>query len=231
MSLREGSVINDEISANSSGKYSRRSVLLTLSAASLSQVIPARRAWAALAGEFKGRVVAEWLPDGRSMKLLEPFAYIDPAGKSWPVPANTIVDGASIPSIFWSIIGGPFEGLYRGPSVVHDFYCQMRTRKYPEVHQTFHNAMLTAGVSTKKAWIMYKAVAQFGPQWPDPKTDPTCEVTNEGFDFERCARTSTTRSLAEPATKEELLQFSREVESEADPADVEKLRTAIDKMN
>ena len=224
-------MIDEELGAHSSGQYSRRSVLLSLAAASLSQAIPVSRAWAASAGEFKGRVVAEWLPDGRSMKLLEPFEYIDNAGKPWPVPANTIVDGASIPSIFWSIIGGPFEGLYRGPSVVHDFYCQMRTRKYPDVHQTFHDAMLTAGVSTKKAWIMYKAVAQFGPQWPDPEADPTCEVTNENFDFERCARTSATRSLVEPATKEELLQFSREVASEADPADVEKLRVAIDKMN
>jgi hypothetical protein len=224
-------VIDDELGANSTIKSSRRSVLLSLAAASLSQVIPSGPGWAGPLGEFKGRVVAEWLPDGRRMKLLEPFEYIDPAGKSWPVPTNTIVDGASIPSVFWSIIGGPFEGLYRGPSVVHDFYCQMRTRKYPEVHQTFHDAMLTAGVSTKKAWIMYKAVAQFGPQWPDPKADPACEVTNENFDFEKCARGTATRSLAEPATKEELLQFSREVASEADPADVEKLRVAIDKMN
>ena len=226
-------MIDDELGVHSSRQcHSRRSVLLTLAAASLSQGIPFNRAWAAPPGEFKGRVVAEWLPDGRSMKLLEPFEYIDPAGKSWPVPANAIVDGASIPSIFWSIIGGPFEGLYRGPSVVHDFYCETRTRKYPEVHQTFHHAMLTAGVGTKKAWIMYKAVAQFGPQWPDPAADPTCEVTSGEFDFERCARSSATRSLpTPPATKEELLQFSREVAAEADPADVETLRSAIDRMN
>ena len=31
-------------------------------------------------GCFIGSVVTEWCDDGRKMKLLKPFAYIDPAG-------------------------------------------------------------------------------------------------------------------------------------------------------
>ena len=40
---------------------------------------------------------------------LRPFSYVDPNGKSWSVRPGTIVNGASIPAAFWSIIGGPFS--------------------------------------------------------------------------------------------------------------------------
>src|SRR4051812_13535146 len=56
------------------------------------------------------------LRNGRDVELIERYEYVDSNGRSWPVPAGTVVDGASIPQPFWSIIGGPFEGLYRGPS-------------------------------------------------------------------------------------------------------------------
>lgn len=210
----------------------RRSVIRSIAVLAFGAGIPGRQSLAEPQGEFKGRVVAEWLPDGRTMKLSEPFEYIDPSGKRWPVPARTIVDGASIPNVFWSIIGGPFEGLYRAPSVVHDFYCQTRTRKCPDVHQTFYDAMLTAGVGRRQAWFMYKAVEKFGPQWPDPRLDPRCEVVNEDYDFENCVRNSVAPEAKMPsATKDELLNFSRQISSEVDPADMEKLREAIDKLN
>ena len=35
-----------------------------------------------------------------------------------------VVDGASIPSVFWSIIGAPYTGKYRDASVIHDYYCE-----------------------------------------------------------------------------------------------------------
>jgi hypothetical protein len=64
---------------------------------------------AAAPPHFVGRVLAEWLPDGRNMRLEEPFEYVDAGGRRWPVPKGISVDGASIPQVFWSIIGGPFE--------------------------------------------------------------------------------------------------------------------------
>ena len=52
-------------------------------------------------------------------------------------------------------IGGrALEGMYRKPSVVHDYYCDSRTRKFQDVHQCFHDAMLCAGVGSKRAWLM-----------------------------------------------------------------------------
>jgi hypothetical protein len=39
-------------------------------------------------GRFDGRVVTEWLDDGRDMQLVEPFAYVDAFGTHWQAPAE-----------------------------------------------------------------------------------------------------------------------------------------------
>lgn len=120
-------------------------------------------------GSYIGKVVATWDGDGRTMTLVEPFAYIDPSGSRWDAPAWSTVDGASIPQFAWSIIGGPFEGKYRDASVIHDVACVEKRRPWESVHYTFFTAMLASGVSTAKAKIMYAAVYHFGPRWPTTK--------------------------------------------------------------
>lgn len=117
-------------------------------------------------GSFVGKVIASWNPDGRTMVLAEPFAYIDPAGMRWDAPAGSTIDGASIPQLAWSIIGGPFEGKYRDSSVIHDVACVEKRRPWKSVHYTFYTGMLASGVGGAKAKIMYGAVYHFGPRWP-----------------------------------------------------------------
>lgn len=39
-------------------------------------------------GRFEGQVVARWEDDGRSMTLVEPFAYIDPRATRWLAAAG-----------------------------------------------------------------------------------------------------------------------------------------------
>lgn len=119
-------------------------------------------------GRFVGTVHAEWLKDGRVMKLTKDFAYVDTKKFNWHVPAGTEVDGASIPRIFWSIIGGPFEGRYRNASVVHDYYCIKKSRSWEDVHRMFYEACLDGGVVNIKAKIMYAAVYMKGPRWDYP---------------------------------------------------------------
>ena len=117
-------------------------------------------------GRFVGQVVATWNADGRTMTLREPFTYIDPAGTEWHAPAGSTVDGASIPRIVWSLIGGPFEGKYREGSVVHDVACITRARPWEATHRAFYFAMRASGVAVVKAKIMFAAVHHFGPRWP-----------------------------------------------------------------
>lgn len=116
-------------------------------------------------GHFSGDLVLKVLPDGRNMELVQPFSYTDGRGISWPVPAGTRVDGASIPSPFWSIIGAPFTGRFRDLSVIHDYYCQTRSRHWKAVHRVFLDGMLARGVDAVQAQLMYLAVYRFGPRW------------------------------------------------------------------
>jgi hypothetical protein len=116
-------------------------------------------------GQFVGDVVAKWEADGRDMTLVEPFAYVDPRDARWDAPAGAVVNGASIPRAFWSLIGGPFEGRFRNASVVHDVACVNRDRPWQEVHRMFHDACRCGGVGAAKAATMYYAVYQFGPRW------------------------------------------------------------------
>ena len=116
-------------------------------------------------GRYEGPVKAEFLDDGRKMRLLAAFIYIDPEEVKWEAPAGSVIDGASIPRIAWSIIGGPFEGKYRDASVIHDVACDQKVRSWESVHKAFYNSMRTSGVGIIKAKVMYGAVYHFGPRW------------------------------------------------------------------
>jgi len=122
-------------------------------------------------GSFDGRVIARWHDNGRDMSLVESFTYIDPAAVRWHAPAGSVVNGASIPRAFWSVIGSPFTGRFRNASVVHDVACVDRTRPWRQVHRMFYEACRCGRTNVVQAKIMYYAVSHFGPRWqPDGRT-------------------------------------------------------------
>ena len=151
-------------------------------------------------GHFEGKVVATWLDDGRRMQLTQDFAYIDPGAKKWVAPTESIVDGASIPKPFWPVIGGPFEGLFRNASVVHDVACDKMNEPWQDVHLMFYNACRCGGVDEVKAKLMYAAVYKFGPRW-EPATQPP------SGDEPRTGATRTTLAPPDVAAVEKLKQF------------------------
>ena len=116
-------------------------------------------------GEFPTNPKVEALDDGRLLRLLEDFAYVDPHGKVWTARQDDVVNGASIPRVFWSLIGGPFSGKFRNASIVHDTACERMSSSWKAVHQMFYEACRCGGVSETKAKIMYAAVYHFGPRW------------------------------------------------------------------
>jgi hypothetical protein len=106
--------------------------------------------------------------EGRKARLLADVIYIDPAGIHWLAPKGWVVDGASIPRPFWTVIGGPWEGKYRFASVIHDVACDQKRRRWDEAARMFYEAMRCSGVQERKAKVMYFAVFKFGPHWPSP---------------------------------------------------------------
>jgi len=132
----------------------------------------------------------ELLDDGRRARLISPLSYVAEDQTPWPVPEGTVVDGASIPRLFWTLIGGPFEGKYRNASIVHDRYCEHHEHPWRDVHRMFYAAMRCSGVSKGQAKIMFYAVYRFGPRWPDPS----------GAKLEAAAPAAAAPSRADPLT-------------------------------
>jgi hypothetical protein len=74
------------------------------------------------------------------------------------IPEGFKSDGASIPKIFWSIIGSPWTGKYARAALIHDFcyWKQIFTRKISDV--IFLDAMEVLRVSLWRRRIMYYSV-------------------------------------------------------------------------
>ena len=123
-------------------------------------------------GRFVGKFVAEFSEDdgGRKVTLKEPDAFVDPAGLEWDVPDGYKTDGASVPAALWAFYP-PFTGNYRSAAVIHDYYCDTKSRGWQDTHKVFYFAMRAAHVDEKTAKIMYGAVYLFGPRW-GPGTAP-----------------------------------------------------------
>ncbi len=116
-------------------------------------------------GRFLDKLIVSLEPDGQTIILLNDFRFVDSTNRLWTAPKGTRVNGASIPRPFWSIIGGPLDGVYRDASVVHDYYCKERLGSWRDVHRAFYDGMRAMDVNPIKAKLMYYAVVQFGPRW------------------------------------------------------------------
>jgi len=97
----------------------------------------------------------------RIFKLEDEFRYISPRG-TITVPKDFITDGASIPRLFWSIIG-PF-GDYFAAAVVHDFLYSLHndTCNRKESDLIFKEAMFNLGVPWYRREVIFRAVRMFG---------------------------------------------------------------------
>lgn len=125
------------------------------------------------AGVFSDTPKIEFIdtPDApnRNVRVLDDFTFTQAdSGLVWDAPAGSMVDGASIPQVLWSLVGSPFTGDYFYASIVHDVACDVRTQPWRTVHYMFYQACLAGGTAPLRAKLMYLAVRNFGPRWPDP---------------------------------------------------------------
>lgn len=130
-------------------------------------------------GYYSGQVEARWENDGRNMTLLSELRYTDPEGVIWIAPAGSVVDGASIPRVLWSLMGGPFEGKYRNASVLHDVAYDQKTRPWKLCDRMFYNAMRCSGVAATEAKTMYYALYRHGRHWKRPHFLPGAAVAED----------------------------------------------------
>jgi len=182
-------------------------------------------------GIFSGSPKVSFDIDGRNVRLLEPLSFTDSEGITWLVPRNFVSDGASIPKIFWSFIGGPFAGRHRDAAIVHDYFCERRTYDWRRVHRTFYKAMRARGVSQSRAWIMYKAVMTFGPRWEARKPIPECQP-GPHFRPDQCVLNQAPPEIVYPAiTAEAKRQFISELVAEGFEAEASELSSILENSN
>ncbi|TWU55823.1 DUF1353 domain-containing protein [Rubripirellula reticaptiva] len=167
-------------------------------------------------GRFEGDIVASWAENGRDMVLRDTFRYVDSANREWTAPAGSVVNGASIPAAFWSVIGGPFEGKYRNASVVHDVGCDEMRQSWKDVHKMFYEACRCGGVDDSQAKMMYYAVYHFGPRW-EPMAETIVQSVDAGNGqtvLQEVASQRMARIDPPPPTAEEIQQVEAFVAEE-----------------
>lgn len=139
-------------------------IFLVLTVCAVSTQADEKEYFGEFSGEpsFKVKTNAEGRP---TFILLEDFSFTDPNGFKWEAPKSWEVDGASIPKLAWSFVGGPMSGKYIHASIIHDKYCDTKNRTAHDTHRNFYYGMMANGVSEAKANVMYWAVRTFGPSW------------------------------------------------------------------
>ena len=107
-----------------------------------------------------------FLEDGRHARLEHALYYRDKKGDLHVAWKGMIFDGASIPRLFWRLIGSPFTGKYRVAAIIHDAECKqvwhlaadLFRLAREQIDATFLEMMAHLGVSKYKRWAMYRAV-------------------------------------------------------------------------
>ena len=132
----------------------------------------------ATAGEFSATPKIEFIDTpgapNRNVRVIEDFTFTQANdGTVWEAPSGSIVNGASIPRVLWTLVGSPFTGDYVYASIVHDVACDTRTRPWRDTHYMFYLACLAGGTRPGRAKLMYLAVRNFGPRWPVPAPQTT----------------------------------------------------------
>jgi len=102
-------------------------------------------------------MILEYIGNGK-YRLAKPMKIM-----GYVVPVGFITDGASIPRIFWSLVGSPFTGKYVEVAILHDYlYSGVVDVSFMKANRIFYKGMRKAGVNKVKAYLMYKAVSFFG---------------------------------------------------------------------
>lgn len=142
--------------------------------------------------------------------LASDFSFLDPNGLAWNTPKGTAVNGASIPPMFWSLIGGPFSGKYLKASVIHDHYVETKTRTAHDTHRNFYYGMRANDVPVWQAKAMYWAVRTFGEDWRLEK--PAAEVPT-AQNFSKAADVVRVEQIGAAIARQSLLEVARNLKT------------------
>lgn len=102
--------------------------------------------------------------ESRLLRLTHYFRYLSDYGVV-TVPSGFVTDGASIPRVFWNIMGPQGQWFYA--AIIHDFLYSVHSNTRfratrLEADEIFLDAMKDLGVPWLKRHTIYRAVRLFG---------------------------------------------------------------------
>ena len=80
------------------------------------------------------------------------------------VPHGFVMNGASIPRVFWSTIGHPLDTQFVYAAGIHDYECTVQVTSPAVVHRRFGAMLKAEGVGLVRRTLMVAAVMAFGPR-------------------------------------------------------------------
>ena len=98
---------------------------------------------------------------GDDLVLLRDYAYTY-KGKKYIIPKDFHFDGASIPQLFWSLIGNPLESEFRQSAMKHDWAYITHALSFADANNEFLESLKIHGVSWIKRNLMWSAVSTAG---------------------------------------------------------------------
>jgi hypothetical protein len=130
---------------------------------------------------FNGDVILEEMKNGY-WKLQDNFSYENDYIQV-TIKSDFITDGASIPKLFWSVVGNPLSNDLLKPAIIHDGLYTLMQLKRLECDKLLKEMLLFNGTSKVKAYFIYYAVRLFGgSHWRKDTTDMMKFVQIKGKD-------------------------------------------------
>lgn len=109
------------------------------------------------------RVQVTFVDRGR-VRLDHPLMWTT-ASETITVAQDFVSNGASVPALFWPLVGHPYSGSLLLAALLHDWGIAVRQQSWQRVHRQFYDALRASGVGTIRAWLCYAFVWAFGPRW------------------------------------------------------------------
>lgn len=108
---------------------------------------------------FTTELLSSYVRGTNEVLLLAPLEYRCPRTKqTYVVPKLFISDFASIPRIFWTLVGHPADHRWREQSVLHDFLCRTGIIPRKVADQIYYDSLREGGLGYLQAQAIYFAV-------------------------------------------------------------------------
>lgn len=98
---------------------------------------------------------------GITVKIID---YLEPQTYAFEIPKDYTWDGASIPRLFWRLIGAKTDPRFLIPSMIHDVLCENHDYVDGDRYlatKVFDNLLKVSRVNPFKRWMIFHSVDNF----------------------------------------------------------------------